>query len=169
MSNVSNYGSIADSTDVVLDSGDLVAGTAAHFNNIRIALEARLDQLDSLDNVAYENVEIDLTTLDKGEAGIEFVQAFILPQATETLSLSPTGRDIHEGIFQINYYNEVGIGSYSTKLDYIANAFKRGTDLSYGGITVTIRNVSLGVGRREDAFFVRNIDVSYYAVTPARS
>ena len=89
MSNVSDYGSIVDSTDVVLDSGDLTASSALFFNHIRIALEARLDQLDDLDNVAYENVEIDLSTLNKGTAGIEFVQAFILPQATETLSHKP--------------------------------------------------------------------------------
>lgn len=141
---------------------------SSFFNNIRIALETKLNTVN-VDNISFENVEIDLSALDKGADGIEFVQAFLLPQATETLSLSPTGRDIHEGIFQINYYNDAGIGGYSTKLDVIADAFKRGTDLTHGGTTVRVRNVSLGVGRREDAFFVRNIDVSYYAVTPARS
>lgn len=141
---------------------------SAFFNNIRIALETKLSAV-SLDNITFENVEIDLSTLDKGSSSIEFAQAFLLPQDTQTLSLGATGQDIHEGIFQINYYNGVGIGGYSTKLDTIADAFKRGTVLTHGGTTVRIRNVSLGVGRREDAFFVRNIDVSYYAVTPARS
>ena len=41
--------------------------------------------------------------------------------------------------------------------------------INANGTSVRILNVSLGVGRRDGAFFVRNIDVSYYAVTPARS
>ena len=176
MSNTVDYGSITESAtgEVLHVDGGFITSTIATeatsiFRNIRIALENRLTTLTELSNIAFENVEIDLSTLDKGANGIEFVQAFLLPQATESLEISPTGRDLHEGIFQINYYNGVGIGGYSTKLDYIAQAFKRGTELNFSGTTVRVRNVSLGVGRREDAFFVRNIDVSYYAVTPARS
>ena len=62
-------------------------------------------------------------------------------------------------LFQINYFSQVGRGGFTTKLDAIADAYKRGTSLTSNSTEVTVRNVSLGVGRREDAYFVRNVDV----------
>ena len=76
---------------------------------------------------------------------------------------------MNRGIFQIDYYCRVGIGGFTDKLDTIANQFPKGVPISAGGTKVTINTVSLGVGRRDGAFFVRNIDVSYFAVTAARS
>ena len=168
MSSAVDYGLITDSSDVILDSGDLAGDNDRSFRNIRICFEAQLDQL-GFDTKVFENTNIDLTTLDKGEAGIKFVRGTMLPASTDQATLGTSGRDLHTGIFQIDYFSELGIGGYTDDLDTIANAFKRGTVLSFGGTEVTCRNVSLGVGRRDDAFFIRNVDVSYFALTSARS
>ena len=140
---------------------------STNFLEIRLALEVQLQAL-GLSNVVYENTELDLATLNKN-ANVEFYQAFLLPAETEALSAGPEGRDIHEGIFQVNYYCQVGKGGHTLRLDQIADQFKRGTSLVNGLTTVRVRNVSLGAGRREDAYFLRNVDISYYAVTAARS
>lgn len=148
-----------------------MSDTARDYRNIRAALETQFDGLSSLGftNRVFENQEVDLSTFDKGTAGIKWIRGTLLPAETSTLSLGANGTDYHQGIFQIDYFNEVGIGAFETDMDSIANTFKRGTVLTHSGTSVRILNVSLGVGRRDGAFFVRNIDVSYYAVTPARS
>ena len=138
------------------------------FNDIRIALEANLVNISGISNIIYENVEVDLDDFEKSNT-VEFIHAFNVPSSTTTLSMGTNGQDIHEGVFQINYFSQVGRGGFTTKLDAIADAYKRGTSLTSNSTEVTVRNVSLGVGRREDAYFVRNVDVSYYAVTSARS
>ena len=107
--------------------------------------------------------------MTKTASTAEWVRGTLLPADTEVATIGGSGKDLHSGIFQIDYFCQVGVGGYSEKIDTLANQFRRGTKISAGGTEVVLRNVSLGVGRREDAFYVRNIDVSYNAVTPARS
>lgn len=166
-----DYGSITESTSLTVIGG-ATTDNSKFFRNIRIALESQFNQMAddaSITTRVFENIEFDVTSLEKGNLTNEWVRGTIIPTETTASSSGTIGRDLHQGIFQIDYYNRVGIGAYSDKLDSIANAFKRGSKLSVNDNVVRIRNVSLGVGRRDGAFFVRNIDVSYFAVTPARS
>ena len=121
----------------------------------------------------FENTEFDITSLSKSSAGVEWVRGTLLPADTVSQSLGTTGRDFHQGIFQIDYFCSAGVGGFNEKIDTIANNFRKGLTLQGGAgatlVDVKLRNVSLGVGRRDDAFFVRNLDVSYFAVTAARS
>ena len=171
MAGTVDYGSINDAIDDgVYSTGDIPNLTSSEFKNIRVSFESRFNQLDDITNKFFENTEIDLATLNKGTDGISFAVGTLIPANTVTSSMGVTGQDLHEGIFRIDYYNEVGVGAFSaSEIDTIANAFARGTVLTTGTTRVNIRNVSIGVGRRDDAFFVRPIEVSYYAVTAARS
>lgn len=166
-----DYGLITEAVDDgVYSTGDAPTLTDRTFKNIRVCFESRFNQLDAITNKFFENTEFDLATLNKGTEGLSFATGTLIPLDTVTATMGVNGQDLHEGIFRVDYYNEVGVGGYSeSELDSIANIFARGTSLVTGTTTVTIRNVSLGVGRREDAFFVRPIEVNYYAVTPARS
>ncbi len=159
-----------------IDAGSITDGaapdTSRPFRNIRIAFESQFNtaaQGLSISDKAFENVNFNLAAVSKATAVSEFLRGTLLPADTRVGSLGATGRDVNTGIFQIDYYNKVGVGGYSEKIDGIANYFTRSSNFVSNGTTVIIDNVSLGVGRREDAFFVRNIDVSYTAVTPARS
>jgi len=166
-----DYGSITESTDLTVVAG-AQSDTSKIFRNIRIAFESQFNtacNTASITKRVFENVNFDLTELTKTAATAEWARATLLPADTQAASLGTTGTDLHTGLFQIDYYCQVGVGGYSEKLDTLANQFRRGTTISAGGTEVVLRDVSLGVGRVEDAFYVRNIDVSYHAVTAARS
>lgn len=166
-----DYGSITESTTLTVVAG-AQSDNSKIFRNIRIAFESQFNtacNTASITKRVFENVNFDLTELTKTAATAEWARGTLLPADTQAASLGTTGTDLHTGLFQIDYYCQVGVGGYSEKLDTLANQFRRGTIISAGGTEVVLRNVSLGVGRVEDAFFVRNIDVSYHAVTPARS
>jgi len=166
-----DYGLITESTDTTVVGG-ATDDNSKFFRNIRIALESQFKTMAddaSITTRVFENVDFDFSSLEKSNLTNEFVRGTILPGDTLSAGVGTTGRDLHQGIFQIDYYNRVGIGAYSDKIDSIANAFKKGHKLVVNDTTVNVRNVSLGVGRRDGAFFVRNIDVSYFAVTTARS
>jgi len=166
-----DYGSITESTDLTVVAG-AQSDTSKIFRNIRIAFESQFNtacNTASITKRVFENVNFDLTELTKTAATAEWARATLLPADTQAASLGTTGTDLHTGLFQIDYYCQVGVGGYSEKLDTLANQFRRGTTISAGGTEVVLRDVSLGVGRVEDAFYVRNIDVSYHSVTAARS
>jgi len=170
-----DYGSITDSTTVVAVGG-AQSDNSVPFRNIRIALEGQLATAAgqaSISNIVYENTEFDISSLSKSASTIEWIRATLLPAETVASSLGTQGRDFHQGIFQIDYYCSTGVGGFNEKIDTLANNFKKGLTLQGGAgatlVDVKLRNVSLGVGRRDGAFFVRNIDVSYFAVTAARS
>ena len=166
-----DYGLITESTTTTVIGG-ATDDNSKFFRNIRIALENQFKTMAddaSITTRVFENIDFDFTSLEKSNLTNEFVRGTILPADTISAGVGTTGRDLHQGIFQIDYYNRVGIGAYSDKIDSIANAFKKGHKLVVNDTTVNVRNVSLGAGRRDGAFFVRNIDVSYFAVTTARS
>jgi len=171
MAGTLDYGLITDAVDDgVYSTGDIAGLTSSEFKNIRVSFESRFNDIDAISNKFFENTEIDLATLNKGTNGISFAVGTLIPANTIASSTGVSGQDLHEGIFRIDYYSEAGVGAFvASEIDTIANAFARGTVLTTGTTDVRIRNVSISVGRRDDAFFVRPIEVSYFAVTAARS
>lgn len=168
-----DYGFITDSTTVVT-TGGAQPDTSKPFRNIRAAFENQFNTMlgqASITIGVFENVEKDLSEISKDAQTTEWCRGTLIPSVTRGRNLGgvSVATEEHNGIFQIDYYNRVGVGGYTDKLDSIANQFRRGLQLSHAGTVVHLTSVSLGVGRREDAFFVRNVDVSYFAVTPARS
>ena len=166
-----DYGLITESTTITVVAG-AQSDTSKIFKNIRMALETQFNNAcntASITTRVFENVNLDLTTISKTGETIEWARGTIIPADTIAQSLGSSGQDFHSGIFQIDYYCQVGIGGLTDKLDTLANQFRRGTRISAGSTELVMRDVSLGVGRVEDAFYVRNIDVSYHAVTAARS
>tara|TARA_R100000329_G_scaffold137211_1_gene118224 strand:+ start:871 stop:1383 length:513 start_codon:yes stop_codon:yes gene_type:complete len=166
-----DYGLITESTTINVVAG-AQTDTTKIFKNIRMAFETQFNTAASqasITNKVFENTDFDAASFAKNSATTEILRGTLLPAATEISTLGSTGTDLNTGIFQIDYYCRVGIGGFTDKLDTIANQFPKSVPISAGGTTVNINSVSLGVGRREGAFFVRNLDVSYFAVTAARS
>jgi len=159
-----------------IDAGSITQGVAPDttkpFRNIRIGFESLFNTMCtnlSITHKIYENTDFDLSEVLKTNLNAEWVVGTLLPADTSTASLGTSGTEKHDGLFQIDYYSKTGVGGFTDRIDSIANYFSRGMQITANGTVVRILNVSLGVGRRDGAFFVRNIDVSYYAVTPARS
>lgn len=152
----------------------VVADTTKPFKNIRVALEARFNTMAgggqlNFTHKVFENLDFDIAEVIKTNLDAEWVIGVLAPNETEVTTIGAAGVDKQTGIFRILYYGKTGVGGYTDRLDSIANYFARGSKHTHAGTVVTIDNVSLGVGRRDGAFFVRNIDVSYFAVTTARS
>jgi len=161
-----------------IDAGFITDGTnpdtTKPFRNIRAALEARFNTMVSAGQLnfthhVFENLDFDIVDVIKTNLDAEWVVGTLIPDDTVVSTLGSSGFDEQSGIFRILYYAKTGIGGYTDKLDSIANYFLRGSKHTHSGTEVRIDNVSLGVGRRDGAFFVRNVDVSYFAVTAARS
>ena len=171
MSGIVDYGSITDEVnDGVYSTGDIPSRTDRVFRDIRLCFEARLSGLSTdFSNIIYENTQFDLSTLDKDENGVSWIRGALLPAETVSAAIGTSGSDLHSGLFRIDYFNEVGVGGYEVDMDIIANAFVKGDTLIAGTTEVRIKNVSLGVGRRDGAFFARNIDIEYFAYTAART
>tara|TARA_R100001440_G_scaffold16970_2_gene28766 strand:- start:16006 stop:16545 length:540 start_codon:yes stop_codon:yes gene_type:complete len=161
-----------------IDAGLITDGTTADtskpFRNIRIAFESLFNTMTgggqlNFTHKVFENTDFNISDVVKTNLNAEWVVGSLIPGDTVASTMGASGRDISVGIFQIDYYAKTGIGGYTERLDSIANYFSRGSTLTANGTEVRIENVSLGVGRRDGAFFVRNVDVSYFAVTAARS
>ena len=174
-----NYGLITETAvgDVFnIDAGSITQGVAPDttkpFRNIREGFEVLFNTMCtnlSFTHKVFENTDFDLTDILKTNLSAEWVVGTLIPGATSVATIGASGTDSQEGIFQIDYYSKTGVGGYTNKLDSIANYFPKGLRITANNTVVRVSSVSLGVGRRDGAFFVRNIDVDYFAHTAARS
>lgn len=134
---------------------------STHFTDIAGALRARLNSLTSRPPVAWENINYtpSSTTL--------FLRPTMIPAPTTQASLGDDGKDLHEGIFQVDVFIPDNQGR-TTWPDAIADHFKRGTVLTQNSVDVRIRNVSIGVGAKDANFYIVPVSITYQAFTAAR-
>lgn len=102
---------------------------------IRAALEMRLGTVTPVMATAFENK----TYLPV--AGVPYQRAYLLPN---TPNDSQIGSQTHleRGIFQVTICYPMGSGSAAceTRAQLVKDAFKRGTSMVEGGVTVIIMN-----------------------------
>lgn len=131
------------------------------FNNIQTALDSRLATYVDLP-VAFPNVPY------KPQAGMPYLRATFLPAETVQASMGATGKDETNGIYQIDVVVPRGSGRPQA-LDAIADLFKRGTVLTYNGVKLRIRSVSIDSAILDDEWYFVPISVSFQTYTEARS
>lgn len=134
---------------------------ATHFNDIQAALDGRLDSYTGDYEVAWPNTNFE------PQANQTFLSPSFLPVETIQASLGAEGKDNTTGIYQIDVVYPAGSGR-STIPDGLADHFKRGTVLSYNGVNVRIRSVSISPALTEGAFHFVPISVDFYTYTDAR-
>lgn len=105
---------------------------SAPYAAIRSALTARLQTLSGLPSVAWENVPFTPT------AGSMYLKPSLLPGEPVQAELGTNGLNMHTGLYQISVFAPAGAGvaAVNTLVNAICDHFKRGTELTYGGITV---------------------------------
>ena len=133
------------------------------FSNISAALDSRLNTLLGSSPIAWEN------TAFTPVKDTLYLSQHILPASTIQAGLGVNGLDEHIGIYQIDVYapKGKGRGDAEAKADAVADHFKRGTDLVYGGTYVKLGNVSRNAGLMDEERFVISITINYMAhVTP---
>ena len=132
------------------------------FNDIQAAFDTKLGQSVS-SPIAYPNIPYEPS------ADTVYVRPTFLPAETNQASLGATGKDETNGVYQIEVVVPRGSGRPQT-VDAIADAFKRGTVLTYNGVKVRVRSVSIGVALVTDAaWYSVPVSVNFQTFTEARS
>ena len=126
---------------------------------VRVALETHLAAITpalatAWENDAYESV-----------AGTPYQHVWLLPAAPD----NPTMGDDHyreQGLLQISlkYPLLTGPAASTARAELIRAAFKRGTSLTSGSITVRIsRTPEIGIGQEENGRWVVPVRVRWFA------
>lgn len=106
---------------------------------IRAAFVTRLQLFPSLPPVAWENVAFT-------PGSVPYLSPFLLPAEPFQSEIGTAGANRHTGIFQISIFapQGQGMGVAGTLRDNLVDHFKRGTTLTYSGVTVTVEKAYPG-------------------------
>ena len=128
--------------------------SATIYTDIRAALTAHLASMADLPEVAWENVGFTPTT------GTPYLKPEILWSESFQSEIGTDGANRESGIYQItcSYPPGEGSGPLNAMLGKIRDRFKRGTTLTYNGLTVKIRKVYPGPGGI--------ISIAFYCTAP---
>lgn len=105
------------------------------YNDIRAALTARLMAMTDLPDVAWENTAYTPTV------GVPYLVPSIMWGESFQAEYGTSGLNREVGIYQIRcvYPDGEGEGPLLNMIGRIKTHFKRGTTLTYNGLTVTVR------------------------------
>jgi len=132
------------------------------FKNISQALIDRYragafftDALTSYENAAF--VKPSITT--------PWASVFIVPNQPSVESFEADG---HTGFMQVdvNYPANTGTGAAITKADSVAQYFKAGTRIAYGGQQVQIQSCGRSQGRPVDGWYRVSLTINWTAYVP---
>lgn len=112
---------------------------------------------------AYEN-----SAFTKPPTTTAWASVFIVPNQPSVESVGEGGMDGHTGFMQIdlNYPTNAGPGSVVTKADNVAQYFKAGTRLAYGGQQVQIQSCGRSQGRPVDGWYRVSMTINWTAYVP---
>jgi hypothetical protein len=94
-----------------------------------------------------------------------FADLTLLTGDTESMGKAPLDSDDNIGIYQISLYEVSGnsVKSILQTADTVMNAFKFGTEMTKGAVTVQVTNASRNGGRNVDGWYVIDISITYSA------
>jgi len=101
-------------------------------------------------------------------AGTPYLRPTLLPGDTLQVTLGGNGQDETNSVYQIDVVVPRGAGR-PTLLDTVADRFKRGTVLTYNGISSRVRSVSIGPAILEGAWYFVPVSINVQTYTGARS
>lgn len=135
------------------------------FLDISAALDARLNTMTGLPDVAWENKVYEPTLNEL------YLRATHLPADTVAGTIGDSiSTDLSTGIYQVDVFAPAGDGKSEgyVMADLIADHLKRDTELTYNSRTVRIKNVSLSPARQDNGWYQIPVNISYYSFTTAR-
>jgi hypothetical protein len=134
---------------------------STYFNDMEAALSVHLDSLDDTPiawpNIAYEP-----------SGNTVYLRPNLIPADTLQVTLGTTGKDETNAIYQVDVVQPRGAGR-SDLPDTIADHFKRGTVLSYNGLKLRVRSVSIGSALLDGAWYFIPVSISVQTYTGART
>jgi len=128
------------------------------YDDIRAALEVKLSSISNIPSIAWENVQFTPTT------GQSYVKARFLPTLREPAVRGLNPQIYYQGIFRVDCYVPEGTGpSVGGDLaSKIINAFEAATDVSYNGVTVSIRYSEREAADTDGPFYITPINIGWY-------
>jgi hypothetical protein len=127
--------------------------------SVRAALEAKLNAMTPALSTAWENVPY--TPVN----GTPYAQVWLLPATPDNPTMGD-GYYREQGIFQINlmYPLLAGTLTAATRAQAIRTAFKRGTSMTSGAVTVIVdRTPEIGIGRIDGDRWFLPVKIRWYA------
>lgn len=124
---------------------------------IHAALNVRLDTLGL--QTAWEN-----KSFLPPEATL-WIRETYLPAERRAAAMGTTSQNRHRGIYQVDVFRPAGEGSGEAEetATLIENLFKRGTVISYSGITVKIESASRTTGRKSEPWYMIPVFIRWRA------
>lgn len=138
------------------------------FRDTSAALDSRmqafLDTLPEPPDVAWENRTY------SPMIGTPWMRPTLIPGDVRPSSIGAAGRDEADILYQIDVFTEYGVGKAEgiDLADKVATHFKRGTVLTYGGTTITVKAASRQAARQDNGWWAQSVLVSAYAVSNQR-
>ena len=135
-----------------------------NYDKILAALETTLTTVENVPDIAFETVDYDPSV------GTPYIKTLFLPADRRPRSL---GIDIdnkpffqrYEGIFQLllHYPSDKGQHATNTMVNAIIDKFEATTDLEFGGVYVTIKQVERMKGMTESPWFKTPVNIHWYS------
>jgi hypothetical protein len=131
------------------------------FNDIQAALDNRLNTISGGYDISWPNVPYE------PDGTSTFLSPNFIPNETLQVGLGSNGKDETNGLYQIDVVYPAGSGR-TTVTDSVADHFKRGTVLSYNGVNIRVRSVSIAQAITDGAYHFVPITVDFQTYTDAR-
>jgi len=131
---------------------------ASIYDDIRAALEVKLDGVSGIPSIAWENLTFTRTT------GQSYVAPRLIPTVREPAVRGLNPQMYYQGLFRVDCYVPEGLGPKAADdlADKIIDAFEATTDVSHNGTIVSIRRAEREQGISDGAFFMVPVNVSWY-------
>jgi len=128
------------------------------YDDIRAALEVKLDGVSGMPSIAWENLTFTRTT------GQSYVAPRLIPTVREPAVRGLNPQIYYQGLFRVDCYVPEGLGPKAADdlADKIIDAFEATTDVSHNGTIVSIRRAEREQGISDGAFFMVPVNVSWY-------
>jgi len=133
---------------------------STYFNDMQAALDTRLDGMDSTP-IAWPNIPYE-------PGNVTYLKPSFIPAGTLQVTLGDTGKDETLAIYQVEVISPRGAGRSSLP-DTIADRFKRGTILTYNGVSLRVRSVSIGSALTDGAYYIVPVSINVQTYTGART
>lgn len=140
---------------------------ATVFTKISAALDGHLNTMTGKPAIAWPNDDY------APVIGTLYARPTNLAGDFGQITLGSSGQDRVDGIYQVDIFSPSGKGKLEsmTMADLIADRFKRGTNITYSGLTLRIRGVSgpKNAINEDNGWFHTFIEITYRANTEART
>lgn len=128
------------------------------YDNIRAALETKLNAVSGVPSIGWENLQFSPTT------GQSYVKPRLLPTSRVPAVMGPNPQMYYQGIFRVDCYvpKDKGPAAGDDLADKIIDAFEAATDVTYNSTIVSIRYAERESADIDGPFYMIPVNIGWY-------